>query len=103
MIKQTLTAIAISGLMGCATAPKPQQYDVEGFRIFIDTYENNSKDWYFRRGITEGYANDVLGFNGADGIHINWSNTRDKDGNLLPDFETIGHEVWHRVKGNYHR
>ena len=26
----------------------------------------------------------------------------DRDGELLPDFETLGHEVWHAVKGPWH-
>ena len=35
-------------------------------------------------------------------IVVPFSNKKDKDGKYLPDFEILGHEVWHVFAGKWH-
>lgn len=35
-------------------------------------------------------------------IYVPWSGNVDTHGNPLPDFESLGHELWHAVAGWWH-
>ena len=35
-------------------------------------------------------------------IMVRYSYNRDKDGNYLPDFEALGHELYHALAGDFH-
>ena len=35
-------------------------------------------------------------------IVVPWGSGRDASGQALPDFEALGHEVWHIVEGAWH-
>ena len=52
------------------------------------------------------YGSPLLGLYTSDGsnsfIIVPFSNKKDKDGNYLPDFEVLAHELWHHVCGKWH-
>jgi hypothetical protein len=35
-------------------------------------------------------------------IIVPYSNKKDRDGNYLPNFEVLGHELWHHIYGDWH-
>ena len=78
-------------------------YDVDKFKLIVNT----------EKGINQSYQNftmyqrpndRVAGFHveGLKQIYVRYSSEKDKNGNPLPDFKTLGHELWHLIKGKYH-
>ena len=103
MIKQTLTTIAMAGLLtGCAM-PKPRQIDIiPQTQIIVDSEDNINRDFKIKT-LYQQLDKRVAGFTTDGSIYVRYGVEKDKNGNLLPDFYTLGHEVWHRVKGSYHK
>ena len=100
----TLTGLALLASAGCATMPPPQEFELSSTRIHCDSTENISEQYYKLRPLPSNFFGDLIqGYNWVDGVHVMWSGEYDKNGEPLPDFEVLGHEIWHRIKGDYHR
>ena len=100
LILSALAAIMLT--CGCAT-PQRAEFDLPATRIICDSARNITADYdalMAQHGESNGSAN--MGYQHLDTIAVMWSGDTDKDGEPLPDFETLGHEVWHRIKGRWH-
>ena len=86
----------------CASPPRAE-FALPSTTITCDSARNITAD-YDERLEVFGLRNNnvILGYQSADKIKVMWSMQTDKNGDPLPDFEVLGHEVWHRVKGNWH-
>ena len=102
-MKKTICLLVTSLLVGCSTTMKKEVYDVDKFKLIVNT----------EKGINQSYQNftmyqrpndRVAGFHveGLKQIYVRYSSEKDKNGNPLPDFKTLGHELWHLIKGKYH-
>lgn len=99
-----LTGIVLLALTGCSSIPPAKEYTLTETKIFCDDSEKISEQYYKLRPLPPNTFGDAInGYNWIDGIHVMWSGDYDKNREPLPDFETLGHEVWHRIKGAYHK
>ena len=97
-----LIAIGLVGLMaGCSTPLKRETYTINNLQIVCDTEEGINKSYQL---YTFGLRPDdyVAGFHVKRKVYVRWSNRKDKDGKPIPDLESLGHEVWHEIKGDWH-
>ena len=103
-MKKIFLCFGVIAIFGCSTMPKPtpQRVKLDETIIFLDSSENISRQYYALKGIKNG-EREIYGFKAIDGIHVKYSGKLDKDGEPLPDFETLGHEVWHLIKPDWHK
>jgi hypothetical protein len=93
--------VLIAGLVGCSTmVPKPKEFKLENMVIYCDTQANISRQYYKLRN--EANKGDIYGYKANDGLHVMWSDWYDKNGNLMPELEVLGHEVYHEMVGEFH-
>jgi len=94
---QTLGLCAIL-LSGCKTYPI-REGETSFKYCFADFDEINNK-WK-----AEGNKGCVRGFYSPfnNKIYVSWSDELDDYGNPKPDFNTLGHEVYHIMQGNFHK
>ena len=101
-MNKTLTSIALAGLTlvtGCATKYPGKNYDLN-CRLICKDQEEIQKLY---DAITFSEGTYCAGFQLGSDVYVRWSGKKDKNGEPLPDFETLGHEVWHIIKGGYHK
>lgn len=44
----------------------------------------------------------VLGFQIKDFVWVPWSGEYDECGEPIPNFYILGHEIWHKARGDFH-
>lgn len=105
-MKKTLITLALSlSLMGCGGTYHREYNVTDDFKIYIEDYTQISERW---REIKGKEGRNVLGFwqtkNGKQYLYVPKSGYKDINGNELPNFETLGHEIWHlkELGGHYH-
>ena len=69
--------------------------------IFLND-QSKVKDKYNAYTLQTGVEVDGFAVPEQKRVFISWHGT-DSKGEPMPDFETLGHEVWHLIKGNFHR
>lgn len=77
-------------------------YDVKkDFKIVVDTKKNINRMYYGKETINGMYVE----LNGTPYLFVSYSKNKDKNGNYLPRFETLGHELWHmkELGGRFHK
>jgi len=86
---------------GCASSPiKRETHTVEPWVLVCDTQEKVQAAYQLYTLYLKP-SHEVSGFEVNRTIYVRWFG-RDMNGDLKPDFETLGHEVWHMVKGKFH-
>ena len=88
---------------GCATPPRAE-FDLPATRIICDSARNITVDYdalMARYGESNGSV--IMGYHHLDTIAVMWSGETDINGEPIPDFEALGHEVWHRIRGRWHK
>jgi hypothetical protein len=96
------TALLAVLLTGCRTNIPPETYAIT---ITITAMDRHDITPLFReRGGDTKYPW-VDGFYSykTKTAYVPWTGEMDIHGKPLPCFKTLGHEVWHAVRGNYHR
>ena len=105
-MNKTIATVVLSLMAGCSNLPVHQraEYRTEPLRIIVKSEEEVNASYRLYKLWTEGVeAERVTGFQIDNTIYVRYDKYKtDKNGNALPDFETLGHEVWHTVKGKYH-
>jgi hypothetical protein len=100
---KTLTAILASILLtGCASPMPPREYRVKNLKIVCADIEEINR---LQSADTAGRATKaVYGcYNPlTHTAYVSWAG-RDDYGNPIPCLETLGHEVWHSIVGDFHR
>jgi len=81
-------------MCGCATAPKRGVYPLRDLTVICnsDRAVNNAYQYYT---LGQRPHERVAGFFVRDTIYVRWDGT-------TPDFHTLGHEIWHAIKGEFH-
>ena len=88
---------------GCATPPRAE-FDLPATRIICDSARNITADYdalMARHGESNGSV--IMGYHHLDTIAVMWSGETDINGEPLPDFHALGHDVWHRIRGRWHK
>jgi len=100
-MKKTLLIISALLMAGCVTTPTPprETHHIDCVLI-LDTQTNIQCKYNVYTGQSK---QDVQGFAipRNQSIYVSWYTT-DDNGEPMPDFETLGHEVWHLIRGNFH-
>ena len=96
-----LAILATLAICGCSTPIPPRTVIIPETTLNLDEQERIT---YLYGILTHrpGILN-CGGFTFVDGIHCMWSGERDANGEPLPDFEVLGHEMWHLINGDFHR
>jgi hypothetical protein len=102
VILSLLMLISLSAVLlcsGCAGTRPQSQYAVQGFTLIV------MEQQAIRQQYKTMYGKDIAGINGycdqeARVIFCDWNDDR-----TSPDFEHLGHEVWHlnELGGRYHK
>jgi hypothetical protein len=101
MIRQ-LGILGLAGLLaGCSTVPQRETYHVHDFVLVTDTHYQVNKA-YQSHTLHQNPQIAVGGFQVNKMIYVRYSSDKDINGEQLPDFNALGHEVWHLVKGGWH-
>ena len=85
------------------TKPAPTGADIYGIPsayIILDSYENINKK--FKEYSDLNIDVDAFTLPNQRIIWVQRNKLVDKDGEVLPDFFTLGHEIWHLVKKDFH-
>jgi len=99
---KTQILIGLTALLtGCSTYPK-QEYNIRNLKITCDD-EDRLNDTFQLYSMNQEPRERVFGFYVKDRVFVRWSGDTDKNGEPLPNFEDLGHEVWHHIKGDYHK
>ena len=87
----------VIAVMGCVATEPTRVHTVERFKLLVCPQDNIMR--LSRIPQCRGFAQTDERI-----IFVRWdaSGRTDKHGERLPDFETLGHEVWHLVKGAWH-
>ena len=94
-----LLAIALLiTIAGCATPPM-QSYRVEPFELICGSQAEITAAYH----ALGGKEKLVDGFQLGRVIGVAWSVNADKNGEPKPKLEALGHEVWHLIKGAWHK
>ena len=96
-IRNTL-AIGLVALAGCTT-PYPEAHVLPRTLVVCADETTINKEWNKRPNDGTPWVN---GFTYSNQVYVKWSAGKDKNGEPMPDFYTLGHEIWHRIKGDYH-
>ena len=98
-MKKLLT-LGLVALTGCSTYLPRETFDLEETRIILDSEEGvNDSYQVFTMGRYPQHR--VGGFQAGKTIYVRRDGV-DRNSEPLPDFYTLGHEIWHRIKGDYH-
>jgi len=96
MIKmnKTILAIGLAGLVsGCSTTKDVRQhYTLRETHIILDR-QKNINEIYTNLNKDKSTCN---GFTCGSSVYVKCNKFGE------PDFYTLGHEIWHRVKGDFH-
>ena len=84
---------------GCAS-PAAQSFDLPALTVHCATQAEITREWSRRAGVNR---SNVVGFRSGSSIFVRWTSFTDTDGEQLPDFETLGHEIWHVLKPGWHK
>ena len=76
-----------------------ESHHVPEFLLILDTSDKIT-EMYHAHG---GRERRVKGFQNAFVIGVAWSANRDAHGEPMPNLEVLGHEVWHLIKGAWHK
>ena len=100
----TLIVLSTLGFVGCASAWKPvKQYEVKPFSIVMGSHDFINQ---MRQALDPQAGVEVDGFihYPSRTVYVPYSIKKDDNGNDKPDFEVLGHEVWHlpELGGRWH-
>ena len=90
-------------ICGCVTPPREEFY-LPATRVICDSARNITADYdalMARHGESNGSV--IMGYHHLDTIAVMWSGETDINGEPLPDFHALGHDVWHRIRGRWHK
>ena len=89
-----LLSLGLAGLLAGCSTPRDirQDYTLRETHIVVDSARNINKIY---ENLTKTKAT-CYGFTCGNSIYVK----ADKFGE--PDFHILGHEIWHRIKGEYH-
>jgi len=112
-MKKTICSLVLALSTGCSSVPLEREvYEVNKFKLICDRQEKIEKSYnvftlYKKQQSNHWNSNEkerVAGFHvqGLRQIYVRWGSEKDKNGEPIPDFYTLGHELWHIIKGDYH-
>ena len=99
---RTSLAIGLVALLPSCYTPRPGRvHMVDSFILCVEEGDRISQIYQKATGRQE----DVLGFcqQNTRIIYVQYSSNKDNDGEYLPDFKILGHEVYHLIKPDFHR
>ena len=105
-MKYLLLSLALLGVVGCSTPlTSTKEYKLGEIKIVLVDERNMSKT--LEEKIERKYdpfASVCSAYYDTRNktAYIPYSKNKDRHGNLLPNFEQLGHEVWHNVVGWFH-
>jgi hypothetical protein len=95
-------AILLASLtLGCATIPA-EKHVIHRLTIVCEDYHALNARHAERVG---GGTQAIGGFYDimTGTVYVPWTGKRDMNGDPLPDFQSLGHEVWHAVRPSFHQ
>ena len=105
---KALALLVLLAVAGCCSTHKHRDYMVDTNRIiFIECKDAGEIEQFLTGRLRAGER--VLGYNDTVGpvtkLVVPWGDEEDKDGNPLPDFYVLGHELWHcpELGGHFHK
>jgi len=101
-MKKTICTLITSLMVGCSTQMKRDIYEVDSFKLICDS-EQGINSSYQNYTLNQLPNNRVAGFHVRKQIYVRYTTQKDIKGERLPDFYTLGHELWHLIKGEYHK